>query len=218
MVRSVDDALFRYAVGVRHGAYLPHWTLPGATYHVVFRLADSLPAAVVGAWERERAALLVQMRGGGCGPDRFLAERWQALFSERVERFLDAGSGTCWLRRPEVAEIVAEALRHFDGARYTLDAWCVMPNHVHAIVRPMEGWTLPALLKSWKGYTARLGNRALGRAGAFWQPESYDHLLRDGTELCAAVRYVLNNPEAAGLLRWPWRGCSERLRMAIEHA
>ena len=213
MVRTVDDALFRYAVHIRNGAYLPHWTLPVATYHVVFRLADSLPAAVLADWECERAALLAQMRSGDCASAH--AERWPHLFSERVERFLDAGSGACWLLRPEVAGIVAETLGHFDGVRYRLEAWCVMPNHVHAIVRPQEGWPLSSVLKSWKGYSARQANRVLGRAGVFWQPETYDRLLRDGAEYCAAVRYVLNNPEAAGLLGWRWRGCSEQARKAI---
>lgn len=38
------------------------------------------------------------------------------------------------MKKPEIAEIVAGALKHFDGERYHLHAWCVMPNHVHAIV------------------------------------------------------------------------------------
>ena len=214
----MDDALFRYAVDIRHGAYLPHWTLPDATYHVVFRLADSLPAAVLEDWKRERAALLMQMRGGDCGSASDLAERWQVVCSERVERFLDSGAGACWLRRPEVAAIIGETLGHFDGVRYVLDAWCVMPNHVHAIVRPKVGWPLSSILKTWKGYAARRANRVLGRGGAFWQPETYDRLLRDGAEFCAAVGYVLNNPEAAGLREWRWRGCSEQARKAIDVA
>ncbi len=215
IVGDVNDAFSRREVKVRQGAYLPHWTLQGATYHVVFRLADSLPAEVVEGWRRERAELLARSEspGADCAA---MAGRLQVLFSERIERFLDAGHGACWLRRPEIAELVANSLRHFDGERYDLASWCVMPNHVHAVVLPFAGDGLPAILKGWKGFSARAANRALRRSGEFWQPEYYDHLIRDENEFVRVVRYVLGNPEAAGLKDWRWKGCSARVRALAE--
>lgn len=200
---AMPNSLLGHHVTVRQGAYLPHWTLAGATYVVCFRLADSLPQPVLAAWQRERGALLAEARLGG-ELTRVQEDRVRELFSERVEQFLDAGQGGCELRRPEIAGLVAETLRHFDGVRHRLAAWCVMPNHVHAVVEPLGEQTLSKILKSWKGFSGKEANRLLGRAGDFWQPESYDHLIRDETDFVHAVRYVSENPVKAGLADWPW--------------
>jgi REP element-mobilizing transposase RayT len=74
---------------------------------------------------------------------------------------------------------VADALRHFDGERYRLVAWCVMPNHVHAVVQPAAGHVLEEIVHSWKSFTAHQANKLLGRTGPFWMAEAYDHLVRD---------------------------------------
>ncbi len=198
--RMSESSLQRSAT-VRQGAYLPHWTLDGAKYHVVFRLADSLPAAVIEDYQRERAALLAAA-GDDAGPA--VQDRLQKLFSARIEQLLDTGRGACWLARTEIAEPVANALRHFEGTRYHLLAWCVMPNHVHAIAQPLAPHELSGILHSWKSYTATTANRLLQRSGEFWQKESFDHLIRDADELERTIRYVQANPANAGLKEWPW--------------
>lgn len=126
------------------------------------------------------------------------------LHSERVETYLDAGHGACWLRQPGIAQLVADAVRFFDGQRYQLHAWCVMPNHVHVILAPAAGHTLASVLHSWKSFTAKAANRQLGRTGAFWQEEYYDHLIRNADDYAHAVRYLTENPVKAGLPDWPW--------------
>jgi len=103
-----------------------------------------------------------------------------------------------------VAEMVRDALLHFQGDRYDLAAWCIMPNHVHVIVRPMRGYTLSEVLHTWKSFTAQRANRVLHREGKFWQSESYDHVIRNEQDLRNQVRYVLENPKKAGLKSWPW--------------
>ncbi len=100
--------------------------------------------------------------------------------------------------------MVASAIRHFDGQRYRLYAWCVMPNHVHAVLEPLGAWKLAQILHSWKSFTAHEANRLLKRSGEFWQREYYDRMLRDGREFLRAVEYVGNNPLKAGLRDWPW--------------
>jgi len=85
----------------------------------------------------------------------------------------------------------------------------VMPNHVHVVVAPRDGHTLSGVLHSWKSYTANEANGILNRVGQrFWQPESYDHLIRDDEELYFCCEYTMNNPVAAGLCRrpedWPY--------------
>ena len=198
-------------VQIRQGAFLPHWTRDGAIYAVTFRLADSLPDEVLRSWREERDA--IKERAGQQGRDLTSVERGRLhrLHSEKIESLLDAGAGACPLRIPEVAALVGGALRHFDGGRYELHEWCVMPNHVHVILRPMGGHALDEILHSWKSYTAKAANRLLGLTGEFWQPEYYDHLLRDDTEYAHAVEYLRRNPEKAGLKDWRWIGCGTRL-------
>lgn len=79
-----------------------------------------------------------------------------------------------------------------------------MPNHVHTIVEPFSGHELPALLHSWKSFTAKAANRLLERTGEFWQVEYYDHLIRDEADYAHAMRNLLENPASAGLADWPW--------------
>ena len=198
---DVSRSFLNRLATVRQGAYLPHWTLDGAIYHTVFRLADALPAGVVARYRNERAALQAE---AGSHPSPDVQARLRELFSDRVERHLDAGRGACWLARPDIAELVAEALRHFDNERYQLHAWCVMPNHVHVIVQPFAGYELSTILHSWKSFTASEANRILGRTGEFWQKESYDHIVRDADDLCRTIRYVQENPSKARLGAWRW--------------
>jgi REP element-mobilizing transposase RayT len=109
--------------------------------------------------------------------------------------------------------LVEAALRQFDGARYRLQAWVLMPNHVH-VVLDVHDTPLSQLVKVWKGRTAREANLVLGRRGAFWQDDYYDTRVRDGAHLAQAIRYVEQNPAKARLVRdareWPWG--SARLR------
>ena len=113
----------------------------------------------------------------------------------KVERYLDRGAGECHLRRPEIADLVANALRHFDGEHYLLDEWVVMPNHVHVVLWPMPNYTLSEILKSRKQFTARQANLVLGRTGeTFWQRESFDHWIRYDAEKERIRRYLRGNP------------------------
>ena len=120
-------------------------------------------------------------------------------------------AGSCVLRQPEIAEIVQNALLHFEGERYHLAAWCVMPNHVHVVVQPLPGYKLEDILHSWKSFTATKINRQLGRKGAFWERESFDHLIRTPEYREQFVYYTEHNPVAAGLVKspqdWPFSSC-----------
>jgi len=199
-----QDALA--TVSIRQGAYLPHWTLEGATYAVTFRLADALPQEVLRSWLFERENILKTAQQMGRPLSEQEEKRLHQLHSEKVERYLDAGHGACWMKDDRAAEIVAKALKHFDGERYDLLAWCVMPNHVHVVMRPREGHELPDILHSWKSFSAKEANKVLGRKGEFWQAEYYDHLIRDEKDLEHCVEYILRNPEAARLKGWKWVG------------
>ncbi len=140
----------------------------------------------------------------------------QELFSEKVEKYLDAGAGQCWMNQPAIADLVLNALRHFDGQRYVLLTWCIMPNHVHVVVKLAEGHELDKILHSWKSFTAHQAVKLLSISGPFWQPEYYDHLVRDDEDLLHAVEYTVNNAAAAGLRQWRWVGMTADLLRVIE--
>ncbi len=169
--------------------YLPHRDAPGLTQFVTFRLADCFPAELRSEWE----ALLK------IGDDR--------LRFRQLEEYLDKGRGQCPLRRPELAGLVEGALRYFHGVRYTLEAWVVMPNHVHVLVTQKDV-PLGRVVGSWKSYIANKANRALGRTGQFWDEDYWDTYMRDEAHETRTRRYIESNPVKACLARepaqWPW--------------
>ncbi|MGD0596161.1 MAG: valine--tRNA ligase [Sedimentisphaerales bacterium] len=197
--QPVDDQ-----VNKRNGAYLPHWTQRGAIYAVTFRLADSLPANVLEQCRTESNKIIHNAESQGRELTSYEQQELIRLHSEKVESYLDTGHGQCYLREPKIADLVANALKHFDSERYDLIAWAIMPNHVHAVVQPREGFDLPGILHSWKSYTANKANELLERTGEFWQSEYYDHLIRDEKDFAYQVNYIKENPAKAGLENWPW--------------
>jgi len=189
---------------VRSGAYLPHWTKEGAIYHVRLRLSDSLPQATLNEWKEEREELMKKAAQEGGMLTKAEQEQFEFLFLEKVEKYLDAGYGACWLQQSPIATVVRDALMYFDDDHYKLLAWCIMPNHVHIILQPLFK-ELSDILKSWKTYTANKANRILKRSGAFWQREYFDRIARDQEDLERMAEYVWQNPENAGLKNWQWR-------------
>ena len=120
-------------------------------------------------------------------------------FSGAIERWLDAGHGSCILRRPDCAGVVAESLRYFDGDRLGLISSVVMPNHVHALFVQNADWPLEKLVRSWKSFTSRKINSLLGRDGSLWQQDYFDRLVRDEKHFTNCVRYIRRNPVKADL-------------------
>jgi len=195
--------------GLHFRGQLLHLKKEGVAYFVTFRLADSLPAREVARLKLERQAILEQSRAAKAPLTWHEEQQLLAWYCDKVELLLDAGHGACWLRKPDVAGLVADALRFFDGQRYKLRAWVVMPNHVHAVVWPMPGHPLSEILHSWKSFTAKQANRMIKPVKrTFWQKESFDHWIRDETEQARLIAYVENNPFKAGFCKrpedWKW--------------
>jgi len=167
--------------------YLPHFNIPNLVQSITFRLADSLPQEALDKITRELAA-------------RPESER-QAERERRIATYLDAGHGACWLKESHVASLVESALLHFDGQRYRLLAWCVMPNHVHVLVEMKDGFPLAEIVHSWKSFTANEVNKILSRTGDFWQREYHDRFVRDDDHYRNVLAYIENNPVKAGLAK-----------------
>jgi len=189
------DANARKEVYRRH---LPHWNQAGRIYFVTFRLADSIPASRAAELRRERQSWRETH------PEPLTGAQWHeyhVLFSARIEQWLDQCSGACLLADPSCSETVINAMESFDGQRYSLDQWVVMPNHGHVLVTPKEGFALADILQAWKSVTAHAINRHVGRRGQLWQGESFDHVVRSPAHLERFRKYIRDNPAKAGRLR-----------------
>jgi len=129
------------APGWHSRGYLPHVDAEGLIQHITFHLADSLPTGAMAQLEQSIATMPEGQQ------KRQRRERYQAL--------LDAGHGSCVLGEAEPARLVQDALLHFDGERYRLLAWVVMPNHVHVLIEPASGCRVAKIVQSWKSFTGR---------------------------------------------------------------
>jgi REP element-mobilizing transposase RayT len=195
--------------GLHSRGVLPHLKREEASYFVTFRLVGTLPQEVLLLLKSEREAIVAQALAAKRPLTWHEQEELFRWYSARVDRYLDAGHGDCWLARPEIASLVANAIKFHAGQRFVLHTWVVMPNHVHAVLQPQPDWTLSKILKSWKGFTSREANRLLKRTGkSFWQVESYDHIVRDEEDLRRCCHYTTMNPVNARLCRqpeeWEW--------------
>jgi len=197
------------AAGLHSRGVLPHLKREGGTYFVTFRQAGTLPKEVLLRFKQERKAILQQAEAAKRPLTWHEQEELFRWYSSRVDKHLDAGHGACHLRDPALAAIVAGAIQFFEGQRYELRAWVVMPNHVHVVVWPKPPQTLSAILHSWKSYSAHeINHRLPTPVVPFWQGESYDHLIRDEDDLHRCCHYTLMNPVNAGLCArmedWKW--------------
>jgi putative transposase len=182
--------------------YLPHCDAGQILQSITFRLADALPQDKFDQLARELAAM----------PDA----AQDAVRRRRIEQWMDAGMGCCALHHPQMAALMQETLQKFDGERYRLIAWCVMPNHVHVLIEPLA--SLPKIVQSWKSFTGRwalLHNAELGLGVPvphfgrhFWMRDYWDRYIRDERHLHAVIHYIHDNPVTAGLCPtapdWPW--------------
>jgi REP element-mobilizing transposase RayT len=180
--------------------YLPHWDHPGIIQSLNFRLGDAMPNTVLHKWRMELSLKREDEKS--------------VELRRRVEKYLDAGHGTCWLRRSSIAQLVENSLLHFDGERYVLLAWCIMPNHVHVLVETKVGLPLASILQTWKSFIAHKANTLLSRTGEFWQREYLDRYVRNAEHYERVVAYIEENPVKARLAKlrteWPWSSAKFR--------
>ncbi|HMQ02482.1 MAG TPA: AMP-binding protein [Pyrinomonadaceae bacterium] len=168
--------------------YLPHYDGETAQF-ITFRLADSLPQAVLRKLKLELEHEKLQ------DPSR--------EYRRRVEEYLDQGIGECLLGNPRVAEILSETILHEHGRSCKTYSWVIMPNHGHILLRPLEGNSVPQIMKRIKGVSARRINELLGRSGPVWQPDYFDRYIRNADHFNTTVKYIRNNPVKAGLCSIP---------------
>jgi putative DNA methylase len=208
--------------------HLPHWYVPGAVHFITYRLAGTIPDAVLETLRHQKATLLRQDAPEGRSPAQHREDVHKRFFAE-CDRYLDRVCKVDWLAQPPIAALVRQNLYYHNGGKYGLLAYSVMPNHVHLLVQPTSAEArkrspedqegderqdsrspLADIMHSLKSYTANKANELLGRSGQFWQHESYDHWVRDEDELERIINYIAWNPVKAKLAREPheWFFCS----------
>ncbi len=187
--------------------YLPHYDQGGIYQVITYRLGDSISQGILKnmQWELKNVA-----------PEFLEAER-----RRKIEKYLDKGHGSCILKNIECAKVVENAWRHFDGERYDLTAYVVMPNHVHVLLKVYEGVELAKIVKSWKSYSSRRINEIIKDAGLktsapgkisaglrtsalgnLWQRGYWDRYIRDEKHFYQTLEYIRKNFDSGGVLRY----------------
>jgi putative transposase len=190
---------------------LPHFLPNDAPYFVTTRLAGSIPVEVLKKlqFQRDEELAKIAKQNKELQDLQELRRQAHARYFGSFDRYLDRSeTGPRWLGGPEIATLVHSEILGLDGAEYKLWASTVMSNHIHLLFSLVpEAKELYDVMKLLKGRAAIKSNRLLARHGAFWQDESYDHVVRE-REFARIVSYILNNPVVAGLVKhwrdWPY--------------
>jgi len=190
------------------GRNRPHWDQAGAVTFVTIRLDDSMPKEVVKQWiEDQKAWLAARGWKRDSDLDMILSQPdaprslQRALIKYREQRWnedLDRCHGACILRDRVNATIVADSLTKFDGERYDLERFVIMPNHIHLLLQMRTGWRLRQQCESWTRFSARVMHAQLGKSGACWA-EPFDHVVRNVNQFTFLREYIVDNPKKACL-------------------
>jgi len=196
----------------KHRAHLPHIQLTEQIIFLTWRLAFTLPRPMLDLLAQMRLTLDMIHRS----PEHAIEELRCDYYSQfgKLDEFLGkfdlAGLSLC---RNGFGELICGAFRFYDNKFYELHSYCVMPNHVHLLIRPLrdkagEFFKDSVIVQRIKSYTSQEINRALGRKGKVWSDDYFDRYIRSPKDYYKVVEYILNNPPKAGLAshqdEWPY--------------
>lgn len=185
---------------------LPHRQPTEGVFFVTYNLEGALPKDILKNLREERDLKIAEWKDRGLTEKEIkkALRKIHDLYFGKFDDLLDnPNEGPLFLKDPSVAQLVVDSIRFLDGNQYKLICFTIMSNHVHKIVYKTQK-VLFRIMQSHKGFTGFEANKILGRREPFWQPESFDHQIRNREWLWEKVRYVLNNPVKAGLVKH-WR-------------
>ena len=188
---------------------LPHIHPNGYPLFITFRLANSLPIEALRKLKNERE---LASKSAPSHSRSKISEFENKSFDCYDDWLSRCQTGPRWLEDEKIANILIHKIHEMNNERYNLIAYCIMPNHVHMLIEHILNisfyhrgksakYPVTETLRLLKGITARDCNLALNRSGQFWHHESYDHFVRDKAELERTIKYILNNPVKAGLVK-----------------
>ena len=167
---------------------LPHFD-QGCIFQVItYRLFDSLPQECLKTLQAEL--------------ENHDNENMEADRRKKIEELLDRGHGSCVLKNKKCAKIVEENWQHFNGVRYKLIAYVIMPYHVHVMINAYPDFELGKMVKSWKSYSAKNINEVMDtpKAGILWQRGYWDRYIRDEKHFYKTLEYIKKNFNNGGVL------------------
>ena len=198
---------------------LPHIHPRDATFFITFLLAGAIPLSVLKNIQQknDKQVKIIKQNFSNDKSDipvKKISKINKKSFG-KIDNYLDTNSrGPNWLSEKALSQMVAEKMHEMDGVRYELIAYTIMYNHVHILINTTgfntstsidksgktKNYPLADTMRLLKGSTSRACNNSLGRKGAFWHHESYDHFVRNEEELNRIIKYIVNNPVKAGLV------------------
>lgn len=170
--------------------FLPH--LSGSLVFVTFRLADSLPMSAMNEIKVFERYWQMKSDRGEWTAD--MADEYRQKRAALENDLLDKALGSCILKDESVRQQLVDVIMHFDKVRYLVHTFVIMPNHVHLLLEPFEGWRIQDIMHSIKSYSTKVINRMLGRSDVLWEREYFDRRIRDSRHYGAVVRYIEGNP------------------------
>jgi len=175
-----------------HRRNLPHLYIPCSTYFITFRIKNSISLKSIVKLHHKYERLRNIYRSKD-----YLNED---LFFE-YDSLLDNSERNKYLINKELAQLVKNEIHKYDGKEYKLLCYSIMPNHVHLIFHLNDNSRcVSKIMQAIKRVSAFRINQYLNTHGNFWQPESYDHIVRDYDELNKIIRYTLMNPVNAKIV------------------
>lgn len=77
---------------------------------------------------------------------------------------------------------------------YKVIAYCVLPDHFHALIMPSEKANISKIMKGVKGYSSKQINSKKNWEGRIWQHQFLDHVITRNEDYKAHIDYIHNNP------------------------
>lgn len=170
--------------------YLPHFNGSESVQSVTIRLYDSLPQVLIKQLNEIKES-----------------KTSEAVYRKGLEKLMDRGYGSCFLKEPDIATVIEKTLQFLDGKNYKLHAWVIMPNHAHFLITLLPTSSLSNTIRRIKTFSAKTSNSILNRSGQFWQRDYYDRFIRNKEHFYSTRDYIELNPVTAKLCQKPedWR-------------
>ena len=163
------------------GVNLPHWEQVGKLQYITMRLADSLPNFKI----EELQSRKIQLQNTDSYVD-------QKEYLNEIDRLLAIGKGSCILKYDEIQKLIRDALLFYDGVKYDLYEYVIMPNHIHFIILPYT--SMKIIMTDFKRYTTGRIKKILGTRDNIWQNDYFDRFVRDDKDYREIAEYIRLNP------------------------
>ncbi|MBN2831518.1 MAG: transposase [Candidatus Omnitrophica bacterium] len=110
-----------------------------------------------------------------------------------------------------------EILKHYKYKfRFKLFGYCLMPNHVHLIIRINQGKDLQKIVQGLNQTYTIWFNQKYDKVGHLWQGRYKNMLIQNNSYLIDCIEYVELNPVRAKIIErpayYPWSSCQSRMQ------